>query len=246
MNAVVNKIKADKSPLYVRARDELVAQIETGALKSHDALPSERVLAEQMGISRMTARQALAAVEKEGFAYRNGRKGRFVADKRLSYDIGTTLSFTTKALRESINLTIEVISLETVAAGQALATKLKIEVGELVHSYKRLFKVDGQSVLIEREAVVAKRFPDLLQQDLRQSSTALLEAHYGVIGRKGQLTVRCVPITDENKTLLGSNSPPYGMEVELIVYDGNGNPFCFGRQIWCSEMAEFTVLTEPS
>jgi hypothetical protein len=38
----------------------------------------------------------------------------------------------------------------------------------------------------------------------------------------------------------------YGMEVELIVYDGNGNPFCFGRQIWCSEMAEFTVLTEPS
>lgn len=237
---------SNKRPIYQRTRDDIIAKIETGTLKAHDTLPSERTLADELGISRMTARQALAGVEEAGYAYRKGRQGRFVAEQRLSYDVSTTLSFATRALQSSINLSIDVISMKTIKADSVLATKLAIKPGESVHTYKRVFKIDGRPVLVERESTVAARFPDLLEQDLSQPSTLLHESRYGVFGSKGKVTIRCAPILPEDKLLFAKDAAPYGMEMDLLIFDSQDQPFCCGHQVWCSELAEFTLLATPS
>jgi hypothetical protein len=36
------------------------------------------------------------------------------------------------------------------------------------------------------------------------------------------------------------------MEMESIIIDAQGKPFCCGHQIWCSELAEFTLLATPA
>ena len=231
--------------MYLRARDEIIRQIENGALKPHDALPSERALADQLGISRMTARHALGEVERSGYAYRKGRKGRFVADQRLSYDVGRTLSFAARAQREQLNVSIDVISTSTCGADELLADKLNIDQGSAVHAYQRVFNVDGRPVIVEREFVIAELFPDLLEQDLSQPSTLLHETRYGVVGSQGRVTIRCSELSSDDRVLLGPDSAPYGMDVELVVVDPKGNPFCYGRQLWCSELAEFTLLATP-
>jgi GntR family transcriptional regulator len=247
MDTKVNKNLAGNShfPIYLRVRDMLVAQIEKSELKPHAPLPSERVLAEQFEISRMTARRALAEVEKAGYAYRLGRKGRFVADQRLSYDVGKTLSFAARALRDSINLSIEVISASTENADTALANKLEVESGTLVHVYKRVFRVAGKTVLVERETALAEVFPDLLEQDLGQPSTLLHESRYGVIGSNARITFRCSRISPEDRELFDDDCAPYGMEMESVIIDAQGKPFCCGHQIWSGELAEFTLLATP-
>ena len=231
--------------MYLSARDEIILQIETGTLKPHSALPSERVLADQLGISRMTARHALGEVERNGYAYRKGRKGRFVADQRLSYDIGRTLSFAARAKREQLNVSIDVISTSTHSACEFLAGKLNIDQDSVVHTYQRVFKIDGKPVIVERESVLANLFPDLLSQDLSQPSTLLHETRYGVVGSQGRVTIRCSKLSVDDRTLLGKDSAPYGMDVELIVLDHKFIPFCYGRQLWCSDLAEFTLLATP-
>jgi|TARA_B110000879_G_scaffold163377_1_gene210979 GntR family transcriptional regulator len=241
----VNKNKHATAPIYIRTRDKLIEQIDAGQLKPNDALPSERVLAEQLSISRMTARQALAELEKVGYAYRQPRKGRFVADKRLSYDIGNTLSFASRALQNSVNLTIEVISKLTEKASPHIAQKLGLEIGAQVHAYKRLFRVSGKTVLVEQEWAVAELFPDLLEQDLSQPTTLLHESRYGVIGSSGRITVRCAEISDEDRALLDAETAPFGLEMELTIFDSTDTPFCYGQQTWCSELAEFTLLAKP-
>ena len=241
----VNKNTHATAPIYIRTRDKLIEQIDAGQLKPNDALPSERVLAEQLSISRMTARQALAELEKVGYAYRQPRKGRFVADKRLSYDIGNTLSFASRALQNSVNLTIEVISKLTEKASPHIAQKLGLEIGAQVHTYKRLFRVSGNTVLVEQEWAVAELFPDLLEQDLSQPSTLLHESRYGVIGSSGRITVRCAEISDEDRALLDDDTAPFGLEMELTIFDSTDTPFCYGQQTWCSELAEFTLLAKP-
>ena len=241
----VNKNKHATAPIYIRTRDKLIEQIDAGQLKPNDALPSERVLAEQLSISRMTARQALAELEKVGYAYRQPRKGRFVADKRLSYDIGNTLSFASRALQNSVNLTIEVISKLTEKASPHIAQKLGLEIGAQVHTYKRLFRVSGNTVLVEQEWAVAELFPDLLEQDLSQPTTLLHESRYGVIGSSGRITVRCAEISDEDRALLDAETAPFGLEMELTIFDSTDTPFCYGQQTWCSELAEFTLLAKP-
>jgi GntR family transcriptional regulator len=246
MNMTVNPKENAPVPIYLRARDKLIEQIEAGKLNPDDALPSERVLAEQLGISRMTARQALAGLEKAGYAYRQPRKGRFVANKRLSYDIGSTLSFASRALQDSVNLTIEVLAKSTEKASTHIAQKLELEIGTAVHTYKRLFRVSDKTVLVEQEWAVAKLFPDLLEQDLSQPTTLLHENRYGVIGSSGRITVRCAAISDQDRKLLDADTVPFGLEMAFTIFDTNDRPFCYGQQTWCSELAEFTLLAKPT
>jgi GntR family transcriptional regulator len=247
MNMTVNKNMSAENgaPMYLNAKDEIVRQIEKGALKPHDALPSERALADRLGISRMTARHALGEVERSGYAYRKGRKGRFVADQRLSYDVGTTLSFAARAQRDRLNVSIDVISTSTGGANPVLADKLNVDQGTMIHTYQRVFNVDGRPVIVERESVLAGLFPDLLEQDLSQPSTLLHEARYGVVGSQGRVTLRCREISRDDRLLLGKDAAPYGMEVELVVLNAQGDPFCYGHQWWCSDLAEFTLLATP-
>jgi GntR family transcriptional regulator len=142
-------------------------------------------------------------------------------------------------------LTIEVISKLTEKASPHIAQKLGLEIGAQVHTYKRLFRVSGNTVLVEQEWAVAELFPDLLEQDLSQPTTLLHESRYGVIGSSGRITVRCAEISDEDRALLDADTAPFGLEMELTIFDSTDTPFCYGQQTWCSELAEFTLLAKP-
>lgn len=56
--------------------------IEIETLNIHDAISSERDLAEKYDASRMTVRKALDALVEEGYLYRDAKRGTFVADRR--------------------------------------------------------------------------------------------------------------------------------------------------------------------
>jgi GntR family transcriptional repressor for pyruvate dehydrogenase complex len=54
------------NPRHDQVRDYLLDRIQDGALKPGEALPPERKMAEQLGVSRHTVRQALSALEGFG------------------------------------------------------------------------------------------------------------------------------------------------------------------------------------
>src|ERR1700733_9146814 len=57
-------------PLYKQLVEELRQHMASGKLAPTDALPSENKLVDQFKVSRVTVRQALAILEKEGLIYR--------------------------------------------------------------------------------------------------------------------------------------------------------------------------------
>jgi len=73
-------IKLDNRPLYARAIDALRALIESEQFKTGDRLPSEELLAKQLGISRSTLREAMGHLETQGAIVRRQGVGTFVAD----------------------------------------------------------------------------------------------------------------------------------------------------------------------
>ena len=54
----------------------LMEKLVNGELKPGDKLPSERVLAENMGVSRTVVREAIKILCERGLVKRAGRKGR--------------------------------------------------------------------------------------------------------------------------------------------------------------------------
>jgi GntR family transcriptional regulator len=71
----------DAGPLYRRVQDALRGAIETSLLKPQDALPPERDLAADFGVSRITVRKALDALVAEGLLTRKQGAGTFVAGR---------------------------------------------------------------------------------------------------------------------------------------------------------------------
>jgi DNA-binding FadR family transcriptional regulator len=64
----------DAMPNYKRVTLAIEEQIISGKIKPGDALPTEHVLAEQLGVNRSTLREGLRALENVGFIKRAGAK----------------------------------------------------------------------------------------------------------------------------------------------------------------------------
>jgi DNA-binding LacI/PurR family transcriptional regulator len=62
----------------------LLQEIENGVWSAGDRIPSEQDIATKFGVAYMTARQAVSTLVGQGVLVRLGRKGTFVADKKLS------------------------------------------------------------------------------------------------------------------------------------------------------------------
>src|SRR5437870_12912692 len=74
------------TPAYKRIRSAILKRIERGHLKPGDVVDSERELAKIHHVSLMTARHALAVLEREGMVERRRGSGTFVAPPKIHFN----------------------------------------------------------------------------------------------------------------------------------------------------------------
>ena len=80
-------------------RRELLAMLD--GLDVGDALPSERRLAEELGVSRPTLRQAIDGLVADGLLDRRHGSGTYVAQPRIAVSL-TMTSFTEDMIRRGM------------------------------------------------------------------------------------------------------------------------------------------------
>jgi GntR family transcriptional regulator len=73
------KLRADHRPLYVRAEEALRVLLTSGAYQPGVQLPTEPELAQHLGISRSTLREAMRTFEERGWITRRQGVGTFVS-----------------------------------------------------------------------------------------------------------------------------------------------------------------------
>src|SRR5688572_21779761 len=72
----------DNRRLYRQIADQIAALIDRGEYSPGQRLPPERDLAKQLGVSRPSVREALIALEVEGFVEVRMGSGVYVTDRR--------------------------------------------------------------------------------------------------------------------------------------------------------------------
>src|SRR3979490_1180173 len=73
-------------PAYQQIQDVIRKRIEAGQLRTGDSVASERDLAKIHQVSLMTARHALATLEREGIVERRRGIGTFVAAPKIHFN----------------------------------------------------------------------------------------------------------------------------------------------------------------
>lgn len=76
-------------PMYEQIFEEVKQRIVTGRYAPGERVPSEKELADEYGVSRITSKKALEMMAGEGLIVRKPGKGSFVADPKADFADGT-------------------------------------------------------------------------------------------------------------------------------------------------------------
>lgn len=175
---------ASPLPFYYQIREQLRGQIASGQLKPGDILPGETQICVETGVSRMTARHALAQLANEGLVNRQRGRGTFVAAPKTNLPgmQGLGMSYTEIMGQAGMSAGAHIISQKMLPATEDVAIGLKIQPGELVVCIMRTRSASGEVMSLETSYYPHARFPGLAEVNLVNASVYhFLEEHYGVI-----------------------------------------------------------------
>jgi GntR family transcriptional regulator len=145
-------LERGSKPLHVTIAQQLAAAIASGALAPRDRLPPERHLAETLGVSRMTVRQALGDLERDGLLRRVvGRAGgTFVAEPDPAQAVGGSGGLSAELRRQGGATSVEPISAEVEPAGRRVTAALDLKRSDRVVVITRLRLAGGKPLAVER------------------------------------------------------------------------------------------------
>ena len=152
------------TPLYVQLTEYLQYQIRSGVYSSGYKLPSERGLAEQFSVSRMTARQAIQKLVQNGLAYSQIGKGTFVRVAKINQELRELTSFTEEMDRRGSITTSRVLMAKVEQASINIAERLQIPAMSLVVILQRVRLADGQPLALETSHLNVRRCPAILEE----------------------------------------------------------------------------------
>lgn len=99
-------------PAYKRIQSAITKRLEAGQLKPGDIVDSERELARIHSVSLMTARHALASLEREGKVVRRRGAGTFVAPPKIHFN--KLMSYTEQMSGRGLNISSKLLSFEVI------------------------------------------------------------------------------------------------------------------------------------
>ncbi|MDN5851378.1 MAG: GntR family transcriptional regulator [Actinomycetia bacterium] len=167
-------------PSHARIEQWLSTMIASGSLTVGDRLPPEGELAAAVGVSRMTLRQALSALEqRELVERRRGRGGgTFISRPRIDCDLTGLPGFTEQMRRADVRAGAHMVSARSISAPEAVATALDVPPGAEVYEVIRVRLADGEPLALEETYLPAAAFPGLLERELTGSLYSLMQRSY--------------------------------------------------------------------
>ena len=168
-------------PLYYQIQHRLLEQIRSGMLETGQPVPSEHEIARRLGVSRMTARQALKSLCDMGVIYSQRGKGTFVSAIKLEKNIRQVLSFTEEMRALQLHPHSKVLCFETVPASDEIAAALHVAPSERLFKLRRIRCADSRHMGIECGYVPVRLCPDLLTAfNPTTSLYQILSERYGI------------------------------------------------------------------
>lgn len=160
--------KKSKVPLYLQLMEDLIKKMDTCEYQVEEKLPSERELCELFDLSRITVRQTLQELEREGYIYKLHGKGTFVSPKSYHQNLVKLYSFTEEMKAIGKTPATQVLSFREMALDERLANKMDRSPLDEAFQVVRLRLADDEPLMYETSYLPKKTFPYLTEKDLME------------------------------------------------------------------------------
>lgn len=229
-------------PLYYQLQSILTEQITSGVIAEGQQLPVETQLEQQYGVSRITVRQALAAMEKEGLIRRKAGSGTFVKERRVFPLEGLQLEGSMDELISlGLTTTVKLLYVRTVKATSAEAKLLGLGPGaDLIRCARvRLYRRQPFShVLNDLPYDIGRR---LTQSDWKKSVSQVLQDKLGIAMVDARQSIRASLASAELARQLSTRIGDPLLSVDRMVMTNGNRPVIRVRTSYRSDIFQFNV-----
>lgn len=232
-------------PTAQRVRDLLTVQIQQGALRPGERLATERDLASQLGVSRSTVRQALAALEAAGEVRRvPGRGGgTFVHGRKVERDLSRVVGVPTLLRAQGMTSGSRILSTAIVVADEETTAALGLDPGAYVVDVIRIRLADGSPISLEHARLPAQRFPKLLELPLGGSLYELLAEHYDTEPGEAEERIEVSPASEDEALILATEKGAPLLSIRRTTRDSTGKVFEYSHDLFRADRTMITVRT---
>jgi GntR family transcriptional regulator len=216
---------------------DLIEELDVGA-----AIPSERQLSVDLGVSRLTLRAAVDDLVREGYLVRRRGSGTFVGRPKIAQEL-TMTSFSEDMRRRGMRPASRTLSLTTTSAGAYLGRCLHVSPSEPITVAKRLRLADGETMAIEALHVPERLVPGLTPRELEETSFyELLSERYGIEIVGGIQTIEPTVTNEEESDALGVPLHSPAFQFERTTRSAEGDIVEFVRSIYRGD--RYRIVTE--
>lgn len=209
-------------PLYLQVKNTLETEIRDGKYGVDERLPSERELCEKFGVSRMTARQALKELERDGLVFSRVGKGTFVSEPKIDQQLSNLTGFSQDISTRGARPSSVVLSAQIVPASAHMATVLKLLQGAEVVELSRLRLSNELPLCIEVAHIPHYLCPNILKNDFAHESLyAVFQRDYGHRLARAEQTMEASQATPRELEILQMIAPASVLRIERLTYNQN-------------------------
>ena len=213
-------------PAYQRIQNAIRKRIDSGQLQPGDAVASERDLAKIHQVSLMTARHALASLEREGIVERRRGIGTFVAAPKIHFN--KLMSYTEQMASRSLTAASKVLFAKVIDNELEAAARLSLPPTSSVIKLERLRHAAGEPFALETCYLSAAEFPGLLDAPVgRDSLFGILERNYKVELGYADEEVDATAADPRIAELLGVPRRDPLLRIRQVIYSTKGKAIMY-------------------
>lgn len=215
-------------PLYGQLKELLRSRILDATYAPGSRMPSENELGQAHGVSRITVRQALGDLQKEGLIFKIHGKGTFVAKPKAFQNVSTLQGLAESMEQMGHEVLNKLSSLRHLPAPAMVAERLQVAEGSVVTEIRRVRLINREPVSLEitwlPQAVGEKlQKADLVTRDI----FLILENDCGIALGHADLAIDAVLADSSLTEALGVEEGAPIMRIERLTHTAEGKPLDF-------------------
>ncbi|MGH9400592.1 MAG: GntR family transcriptional regulator [Terriglobia bacterium] len=231
-----SSIRIDKdasTPIYLQIAEAVGSLLASGVLLPGYVLPPERVLCEQFGVSRMTLRQAMSLLDREGLIDSRRGVGTIVRPSRLRKHQQEMRSFSEEIRERGGHPGSRLISVELAIPAPAVRDLFELHEKQRIYEIQRLRLNDGEPLALELARIPERLCPGLERFDLARSSLyEILEQSYGLRPETCNEEISAEIPNSQQRKLLSLPARTAVLVINRKTYMDDGRPLEVTRSVF--------------
>jgi len=227
-------------PAYKQIQADILRRIEAKELQTGDAVGSERELAKMHGVSLMTARHALTALEQEGVVRRRRGAGTFVAPPKIHFN--KLMSFTELMAGRNLAACSKMLSFTAVDDEQEVAASLGLAGNTPLHKVVRLRLGANEVFALETCYLSAKEFSNLTRSAITRGSLfSILQHDYGIQLAYADEEVDAIAADSTTAQLLQVPRGHPLLRMRQVIFSTKGTPAVYVLGLYRSDRYNLVI-----